>query len=97
VAILPNRVKPATCAQVMSKSVCMAVRGARVQRVEKDKSRNLGDPFRRALAQLLSRMHKALGVCSEVGGVHSSKEAGNDRGAKGRCHGSAISTTQESA
>ena len=47
--------------------------------------------------QLLRRMHKASGACSEVGRVHSSWEAGNDRGAKGRDCRSAFIKTRSSA
>ena len=47
--------------------------------------------------QLLSRMHKAEHALSEVGRVHSSWEAGNDRGAKGRDCRSAFIKTRSSA
>jgi len=97
VANLPKRVKPATLTQATSASTQGAVRGDWEQRAQKDKSRNLGDPCRWVQTQLLSRMHKALGAYSEVGRVHSSEEARNERGAKGRGHGSAIDKTGSSA
>ena len=97
VANLPNMVKPVTSAQATS--VCMreTVRGEWEQRAHKDRHRNLGDPFRWVKTQLFSRMHKAIEARSEVGRVHSSDEAGNDRRAKGRGHGSAANKTGSSA
>ncbi len=47
--------------------------------------------------QPLSRMHKADWAVSEVGRVHSSWEAGNDRGAKGRDCRSVLMETRSSA
>ena len=48
-------------------------------------------------AQLLHRMHKVLKARTEVGRVHSSVDAGNDRRAKGRDHGSVTDRTRSSA
>jgi len=67
----------------MSKSRGKTVRGGREQREEKDKPRNLGDPRRQDSIRAHRRMNKSLGVCTEVGHVHSSEEGSNDPGAKG--------------
>lgn len=65
-----------------------AVRGGWEQRADRDKPRNLGDPHWWVLAQRFDRMHKIRPAFGEVGRAHSSHEAGNGRGAKGRCCGS---------
>jgi len=77
------RAKPVIRLEGMSMCTNGATRGDWEQREKKDKSRNLGGPLGRFKCQLLSRMHKALGVQAEVGYTHISEEAGNDRGAKG--------------
>jgi hypothetical protein len=95
-ASLPRMVKPVIRFQATSVCGIGMVRGGWEKRAAKDKRRNLGEPFGWALAQLLSRMHKALGARTEVGRVHSSEEAGNDRGAKGRDCRSAIIESRSS-
>ena len=92
-ANLPKRVKPVSVPEAMSVCKGRADRGAREQRGEKDKPRNLGDPLGRVKTQPFSRMHKALGARWEVGHVHSSKEESNDLRAKGRDRGSATDQT----
>jgi hypothetical protein len=97
VVIPPLWVKPVISAQATSVCEREAVRGGRERREEKDKPRNLGDPFGWDKTQLIGRMHKAFGARSEVGHVHSSQEAGNDRGAKERDRGLASVKSRSSA
>jgi hypothetical protein len=95
-ASLPQMVKPVTLPEATSVGRDGVVRGGREKHAAKDNPRNLGDPYGWVQAQLLCRMHKAWGVRSEVGRVYSSKEAGNDRGAKGRDCRSAIIKSRSS-
>ena len=97
VAIPQTRVKPAIRSEATSCCESETIRGGREQRGEKDKSRNLGDPLGWDKTQLVCRMHKALETRSEVGHVHSSVEAGNDRGAKGHDRGLATVKSRSSA
>jgi hypothetical protein len=97
VASLLKRVKPVTFSKATSVCKGKAVRGAREQREEKDKPRNLGGPFGWDWSQLRRRMHKAVEALSEVGRVHSSKEGSNDPGAKGRGRRSATDKSRRTA
>lgn len=97
VANLPMMVKPVTFPQATSTCVGRTVRGEREQRARKDMPRNLGGPFGWDLSQPALRMHKQGLARSEVGRVHSSKEAGNDRGAKGRDCRSVTNKTRRAA
>ena len=94
---LSHGAKSAIRFQAMSARGNGTIRGDREQRAEKEMPRNLGEPLGWALAQHESRMHKALVAPWAVGRVHSSEEAGNDRGAKGRGHGSAENKVWSSA
>ncbi len=84
VAIAPQSVKPETVPEATSVCREEADRGGWRRRAEKEVSRNLGGPQGRVRSQRHCRMHKALAAFEEVGRAHSSEEAGNDRGAKGR-------------
>jgi hypothetical protein len=97
VAILPERAKPDIRSQATSICRSGTTRGGWEQRADKEMPRNLGEPLGRAKTQPLHRMHKVLGARWAVGRVHSSREAGNDRGAKGRDHGSAENKAWSSA
>ena len=83
-ASLPQKVKPVILPEATSVCRVGMVRGGWEKHAAKDKPRNLGDPSGWVLAQRLVRTHKDKAARSEVGRVHSSEEAGNDRGAKGR-------------
>jgi hypothetical protein len=96
-ANLPEEVKPDVCSQATSVRGNGAIRGGWEQRAGKEVPRNLGEPLGRVKTQLLHRMHKVLEARWAVGRVHSSFEAGNDRRAKGRDHGSAENKAWSSA
>jgi hypothetical protein len=72
-------------------------RGAWKQRDPKEMPRNLGDPKGQVKSRVLDRMHKVENASLEVGGVHSSVEAGTDRGAKGLPHESATYESRRTA
>jgi len=96
-ASLPEMVKPVTLPEATS--VCRegVDRGDWEQRARKDTPRNLGDPFGWERSQRRLRMHKKRSARSEVGRVHSSDEACNERLAKGRGCRSALIGARSSA
>ena len=87
-ASLPYVMKPDAGGEAMGKSSHRALRGGWGRRMEKDQSRNLGDPAGRSRSfggagQRPRGMHNLGAASPGVGPAHSSGEAGNDRGAKG--------------
>jgi len=97
VANLQERAKPVTFLEATSVCKGEAARGGWERRKEKDRPRNLGDPFGWVKTQLCLRTHKAARVHSEVGRVHSSEEGSNDPGVKGRGRGLATNESRRSA
>ena len=86
-AKLPYVMKPATGGEVRGESSHRALRGGWGQRMETDQqARNLGDPAKwaRIVGTNVRGERITLGRLRwGVGPAHSSREAGNDRGAKG--------------
>ena len=84
-AKLPYVTKPATGGEAKGNSKHRALRGGWGRRMGKDQSRNLGDPaeWSAQAGQRPRGMHNSGAARSGVGPAHMSKEAGNDRGAKG--------------
>lgn len=79
---LPERAKPDTRVEATSRSTRGATRGGWERRARTEGSRNLGDPAEHfnARDEGISPVRLRL----EVGHAHSSEEAANPRGAKGR-------------
>jgi len=77
-------VKPAVDGEETSVCSHRASRGGWGQRARKDESRNLGDPaWWWIVHQRVAGKHNRHAATLGVGGVHSSEEAANHRGAKG--------------
>lgn len=78
---LPDVAKPEMRVEVMSAGTRAAVRGGWERRAQTERSRNLGDPAEHnGRDEYISPVRLRL----EVGHAHSSEEAANHRGAKGR-------------
>lgn len=76
----PKYGRSGTGCEDSERSSSRASRGDWGQRAPKDQRRNLGGPSSRVEPNALGNRCAAT---AEVGGAHSSVEAGNDRGAKG--------------
>ena len=76
----PESGRSGTGGEDSERSNSRASRGDWGQRAPKDQQRNLGDPLSRVEPNAPGNRQAAA---AEVGGAHSSEEAGNDRGAKG--------------